>query len=192
MTKVKDKKQESKTIKKRRAPLIIICVILIAALLTAAYFLFFRNMIQYSIAVNQIEDGNFKDGFDNLMDIAQRNAEYKDTSPLLYANAVELIETGDIENKKRAYDMLMSISGYEHADDIVYFLLVEDTYIPGEDNSYEIAEQFIDMIPEDYDGPFAEEVAEYRKNIEASMDELNRKKAEAGMEEDAFVSGEEQ
>ncbi len=190
MTKGANKNKKSGNTKKTKVAVIILCIAGAAALITASYFLFFRNMIQYSVAVNQIENGNFKDGFDNLMDIAERDADYKDTSKLLYANALELIETGDIDNKKRAYDMLMSIPGYEHADDLIYFLWAEDAFVPEEENSYEIADQFIEMIPEDYDGPFADKIAQYREDINAAMDELNRKKAQAGMEEDAFPNSE--
>lgn len=190
MTKGVNNNKKSGNTKKTKVAVIILCIAGAAALITASYFLFFRNMIQYSVAVNQIENGNFKDGFDNLMDIAERDADYKDTSKLLYANALELIETGDIDNKKRAYDMLMSIPGYEHADDLIYFLWAEDAFVPEEENSYEIADQFIEMIPEDYDGPFADKIAQYREDINAAMDELNRKKAQAGMEEDAFPNSE--
>lgn len=168
--------------KSKKGLIVIVAIIAVALAIGIGYLIYTGVGVQYSSAINMIEDGNFKDGYDKLIEIAEGNDDYKDTNEILYTRAIELIETGDLENKQAAYKMLTPISGYKYADEIMYYLWVEDVYDPEDDVSFEQADGFMAMIPEDYNGPFADEVKQFRGDIKKSMDELNRKKYEAAME----------
>ena len=183
-------KKVKKTEKKNaKTVLIVISAVLVVAIMAGAgYLIYNSNGVQYGKAVDMIEEGDFKGGYDRLIEIAEKNEDYKDTNELLYTRAIELIETGELKNKQAAYKMLDPISGYKNADEIMYFLWVEDVYDPKDDNSFEQADQFMAMIPEGYDGPFANEVERFRSDIKKSLEELNRKKYEAAMEAEAEMS----
>ncbi len=165
---------------KAKKGLIITAAVLLIAVLTGVGGLVYNsNMARYSRAVGNIEEGDFKAGYDALIKIAENDKDYKDTCELLYTRALELIETGDLKNKQAAYKMLTPITGYKYADEVMYYLWVEDVYDPEDDNTFEQAQGFIDMIAEDYDGPYADEVKAFREDIKKSMEELMRKKYEA-------------
>lgn len=183
-------KNAKKTEKKSAKPVLIAtaAVVVVAIIVGVGYLVYNSAGVQYGNAVDMIEDGNFKDGYDKLIEIAEDKEDYKDTNEILYTRAIELIETGVLENKQAAYKMLTPISGYKYADEIMYYLWVEDVYDPEDDVSFEQADQFMAMIPEDYDGPFAKEVAKFRSDIKKSMEELSRKKYEAAMEAENEVS----
>ncbi|MDD4688239.1 MAG: hypothetical protein PHE51_00635 [Eubacteriales bacterium] len=176
--------EDKKTGNTKKIILYVVASVLIVSLLAGGYFLFLRDYVEYYTAVEEIEDGDLDRGFDRLMGIAKRTPDYRDTNALVYAFALELIDTSDKKNKQRAYKMLDTIKDYEYATEIMYYLWVEDVYDPQDDTSFEMADQFIQMIPEDYEGPYAKEVVKYRNDIKKSLDELNQKKYEAAMSDE--------
>ncbi len=183
---------QAKSQKNSKLALIIVASVVVLAVIIGGVYLIYDNYnnstaAQYERAVEAIEDGNFKKGYDKLIEIAKTEKNYKDTNEILYTRALELIETGDLANKQAAYKMLEPIPEYKHAEAIMYYLWVEDVYDPEDDNSFEMARQFIDMIPTDYDGPFAQEVATFREQIKKSVEELNRKKYEAATSDELVL-----
>jgi len=181
--------------KKKRVFLILSAFIAAALIVGICALIYTGDAVQYSKAINMIEEGNFKDGYDKLTEMAEKNESYadnyKDTNELLYTRAIELIETGVLKNKQAAYKMLTPISGYKNADEIMYYLWVEDVYDPDDDNTFEQADQFMSMIPEDYDGPFAKEIVKFRNDIKESVRELTLKKYKAAMESEGIENPEE-
>ena len=106
-----------------------------------------------------------------------------------YNRAIELIETGELENKKEAYKLLSKMHDYKDTNSIIYYLWAEDIYDPKDDVSFEQANQFMMSIPEAYDGPFKEEIAKLRSQVNKSYSELMQKKFEAATSTD-FTSEE--